>query len=228
MPNWCSTVIKFYSDKKEPVEAMLKRFREIIEEKPTVENDFEPGWMGKFADAFFPEIGHDKINCRGWVDGIDDEISECCNLWYFTVWTETAWGAKIGIWNEIVKKFYPDVCIAYIAEECGCGYFCVWDQTKGQLFFPDAFYVDGCIPLKDGKCEHIEDRYQFGTQEDIFKYLDERLPFEYDHKEDLDDLTEELQSKLDECSEKVEYAEFLYIQITEFVEVNPAEFEFLD
>lgn len=138
MPNWCSTVIKFYSENREQLEAMHKKFNEIRNGKPTVENDFKNGFMGDYANTFLPELGHDKVECRGWVDGID-EIEHNDKYDVFTMWTETAWTAKMGMWAEIVKRFYPEVHIAYIAEECGCDYFCVWDKTKGQMFFPDTY-----------------------------------------------------------------------------------------
>ena len=94
MPNWCSTVIKFYSHDKAQVEEMYKKFSDIINGEATVENDFKNGWMGDFANTFFPELGHDKIECRGWVDGMD-EIYEQDGYTIFTMWTETAWG-QIG------------------------------------------------------------------------------------------------------------------------------------
>lgn len=34
MPNWCSTVIKFYSENREQLEAMHKKFNEIRNGKP--------------------------------------------------------------------------------------------------------------------------------------------------------------------------------------------------
>lgn len=223
MPNWCQTVIKFYSENRDQLEAMHKKFKEIKDGESTVENDFKNGFMGDYANTFFPELGHNKIECRGWVDGID-EIEENEEYHVFTMWTETAWGAKMGMWREIVKKFYPNVCIAYIAEECGCDYFCVWDKTRNKRFFPDLYYVDGCLPTKEGKCEFIEDRYMFGSVKDIRDYLDKTLPFEYEHKDSLDELMEEVQNRLDEYSERNEWDEDLYIHLSEFEEVNPADF----
>ena len=224
MPNWCSTVIKFYSENREQLEAMHKMFNEIRNGKPTVKNDFNNGFMGDYANTYLPELGHEKVECRGWVDGID-EIEHNDKYDVFTVWTETAWGAKMGMWAEIVKRFYPDVHIAYIAEECGCDYFCVWDKTECQMFFPDTYYVDGCLPTKDGKCEYIEDRYMFGSVQDIQDYLDKTLPLEYEHKETVEELMDEVQKRLDEYSENHECKEDLYVHFSEFVEVDPADFD---
>lgn len=111
MPNWCSTAIKFYSKDKDRVDEMYKKFLGIIKGEPTQENDFKNGWMGDFANTFFPELGAEKIECRGWVDGMDEPY-DYDEYRVFTMWTETAWGPKIAIWNEIVEKFYPEVKIA--------------------------------------------------------------------------------------------------------------------
>lgn len=224
MPNWCSTVIKFYSENKGQLEAMHTKFKEIRDGKPTTENGFKNGWMGDYANTFFPELGHKNVACRGWVDEID-EIERIDKYHLFTVWTETAWIAKMGMWHEIVKRFYPEVKIAYISEECGYDYFCVWDETEGQLFFPDSHYVDGCLPTKEGKCEFIEDRYMFSSVQGITDYLDKTLPFGYEHKDNAGALMEEVQNRLDEYRKNHECDEDLYVHFSEFVEMDPAEYE---
>lgn len=60
MPNWCITTIKFYSKNKNAVDNMYREFRKIIERKPTAENDFGAGWLGDFANKYFPQYGHEK------------------------------------------------------------------------------------------------------------------------------------------------------------------------
>lgn len=227
MPNWCQTVIKFYSENREQLEEMHKKFIEIKDGRPTAENDFKNGWMGDYANTFFPELGHDKIECRGRVDEIDEieEDGEDDREYHvFTIWTETAWTAKMGMWHGIVKQFYPEVHIAYVSEERGCDYFCVWDKTKWRLFFPDTHFVDGCLPTKEGKCEFIEDGYMFDSAKDIMNYLDKTLPFEYEHKDSLYELMEEVQKRLDEYSSSHECGEHLYIYLSKFEEINPADF----
>lgn len=224
MPNWCMTTIKFYSEDKEQVEAMHKKFREIMDGEPTVENGFGHGFMGDYANTFLPELGHDKVECRGHVDQIDD-VEQLDQYWVFTVWTVTAWGAKMGMWNEIVKRFYPKVEIAYIAEEGGNDYYCVWDSTADKKFYPEKFYFDGCFPKEEGHCEYIDDRYSFQSIEEIHEYLDNHLPFDYLHTDNLDALTENIQNKLDDYGELHEYDESLYVNIVEFAVIAPADFE---
>lgn len=70
MPNWCSTCIVFYSENKEQLAAMQKRFTEIVDGDATQENDFGKGWLGDFANTFYPEIGALNIECRGSCDPI--------------------------------------------------------------------------------------------------------------------------------------------------------------
>lgn len=159
-----------------------------------------------------PELGVDKVECRGHVDQIDD-VEQLDQYWVFTVWTVTAWGAKMGMWNEIVKRFYPKVEIAYLAEEGGNDYFCVWDSTAGKKFYPEKFYFDGCFPKEEGHCEYIDDRYSFQSVEEIHEYLDKHLPFDYLHTDDLDALTENIQNKLDDYGELHEYDERLYVSM---------------
>lgn len=224
MPNWCSSTIKFYSKDESEVRKMLDRFVEIYNGEPAVENGFGSGFMGNYAHAFFPEVQLEKIRCRGAVD-IEKEVRKLNDYYYFTMCTETAWAPLIGLWYGIVEKFYKSIEIAYISEECGCGVFVKWDKTDGQVFFPDTFYVDGCLPIKGGQCKYIEDRYQFGTMEDIWKFFDEQLPFEYKHEMNVDALEEEIQGKLDEYSAGDDYEESLYVQISEFAEVSPSEHE---
>lgn len=230
MPNWCWTDIKFYSKDEELLRRMYKDFKAIEEGKPTQENDFGNGWMGDFANHYFPEYGAEKVECRGRVDGID-EICERCGISYFTVWTETAWGPKMAIWYEIVKRFYSGVEIAYSAEEAGCGLFLSWDKTNDTIFFPETYWVDGCLPKKGGQkgeCVSIDDRYQFGSEKDIIDYLDDTLPFDFDHSGSLDDVCERIEGLLEKYEEEHESDENLYFQVEQFIEEDPSTYQLLE
>lgn len=227
MANICSTYIKFYSKDKERLEAMRQKFESVIDAGPTEKNDWGGCWMGNFANVFFPEYGAERVDCKGYVDGPDAELSQVKDYYMFGLWTQTAWSAKIGIWYNIVKKFYPNVKIAYIADECAMGYFVKWDETPDQLFFPEEYYVDGCLPKGNGGCEYIEDKLEYGSIGAMYDYFDEILPFDYRHTENLDELEREIQSKLDEYEKANACNECLYVQIEKYEEVNPADFEFL-
>ena len=220
MANSCISTIKFYSEDTEQLTLMYERFKEIYDSSDT-------GWMGDYADAFFPEYGHDKMNCRGRVDEID-EIYRRNQYSVFTIWTETAWGPKIGIWYLIVKRFYPSVKIAYIAEEQGNALFARWDETEGHIFYPETLYVDGCLPDKEGECDYIDDHYGFGDLQDVMTFLDKRLPFEYVHANSEDALTKEVQAKLEEYGKQHECDDNLYLYVEPFEEVHPSDYDPLD
>ena len=139
MANLCTGAITFYSENEEVVKSMMHKFKEIFNSPPTFNNSFGNGWMGDYANTFFPDIGHEKIPCRGCIEL--GEFSKIEKYFYFEIYTQTANSAKIGLWHHIVEKYYPDISIAYIAEECGCGYFVKWDETG--LFYSEEYYVDG-------------------------------------------------------------------------------------
>lgn len=65
MTNWCSTGITFYSKNKEELLKLKRKLNKIYNGKPTAENDSGPGWLGDYANTFYPKIGHKKIDCRG-------------------------------------------------------------------------------------------------------------------------------------------------------------------
>jgi len=65
----------------------------------------------------------------------------------------------------------------------------------------------------------------FGSVQDIINHLDKTLPFAYEHKYNLYELMDEVQKRLDEYSENHECYEDLYVHFSEFVEMDPADFE---
>lgn len=220
MPNWCSSAIKFYSENENEVKEMLKRFVEIFNGEPAVENGFGHGWMGDYAHAFFPEVELEKIRCRGSVE-LEDAICKNGKYFYFTMFTETAWSPLMGLWHGIVEKFYKDVKIAYVSEETGMGVFSKWDESG--VFFLEELYFDICFPTKDGETCQIDDHYMFGSLDDIYKWLDENFSFKYEKKGSIEELEEELNEILhnkEECKD-----DYFYCQIGRYYDVHPAEYE---
>lgn len=219
MPNWCSTGITFYSQNEKSLRELYERLKKIYYGKPTRENDFGHGWMGDYANSFYPKIGAEHIDCRGYIGYWDDDGLRRQNEYFvFSIWTETAWGAKVGLWSQILNDFYPDISMAYIAEECGCCYYVKWDETG--LFYPMDYYVDMCYPLKDGGEEYIED-HGFSSLNEIYDWLDKNLPFQYERKESAEELDAEIISKFDEYD-----SDELYCVIAKYYEIAPSEFDF--
>lgn len=219
MPNWCSTGITFYSENKKEIKMLKQRIVEIYNGPATRENGFGRGWLGDYANKFYPEIGSEKINCRGCIGHIDDTVRRVDKYFAFSISTETAWSAKIGLWYKILKDFYPDIKLAYIAEECGNVYYVKWDETG--KFYPEEYYVDICYPTSDGDIEYIDD-HAFYSLAEIYNWLEENLPFDFEKKDDVDELETEIISKLDECENSDEY----FCTIAKYDKINPSEFEF--
>lgn len=222
MPNWCWTCIKFYSKNEEAVKVLYEDFKKIFDEDEECQ-----GFMGDYADHYFPEYGCERVDCRGRVDGID-AIDKLSDLYYFTMWTETAWGPKMGLWYNIVTRFYKGVEIAYSAEEPGCGLFCVWDETEGGLFFPETYYVDGVFPDEDGECYYIDDKYQFNSETEIVEFLKEKMPYIKKWGDTFDKTISIVEDFLETCGNEHSGMESLYFQVGEFVEVNPSEYNLLN
>lgn len=222
MPNWCSNGITFYSDNEEQIRKMFQDFIAIINGEESTPNGFGSGWMGDFANKYFEDIGHDKIDCRGSVNFISSDVVKTNEYWCFNISTETAWSAKMGLWWKIIEQFYPDVSMAYISEECGNCYFLKYDET-GLFYGDDDYYMDGCFPPKDGVSYYV-DEHGFSSIEDIFYFLEESLPFKFRRCENYQVFEERINEKLQELDG---YDEGYYIQIGKYQDMHPAEFSFL-
>lgn len=227
MPNWCFSGITFYSKNEEQIRSMHKVFEEIYNAKPTEENKFGNGWMGDYANTLLPEHGADKVDCRGSVTYIDDDVQVGFGntLAFFKIETETAWGAKIGMWQKIVEEHYPEVEIAYVGEECGNGYFVKWD--KNGLFYNEEYYLDGCLPSKtEGEYIYLSDWFDgCGTARGIAEIqedIDEASSLQYTHSDNECDLEANILAALSEIGD-----DELYFNIAKYEEVAPAEFDFL-
>ena len=221
MPNWCSTCIVFYSENKEQLAAMQKRFTEIVEGDATQENGFGKGWLGDFANTFYPKIGALNIECRGSCDPIS-EIEHNDKFDCFRMWTMTAWTAKIGLFYKIKKDFYPDVKIAYVSEEGGCDYYCKWDDEG--LFFKEDYYVDGYYPIGKDDAEQIDD-HEFSSMEQIWKWLDETMPFKVRQYRDEGKQEKAWRNAMTKYAGKDSDEDF-YCVIAKYYEMPPWEFSF--
>lgn len=234
MANWCYTSITFYAEtkEKETLEKMYRDFGRIYDGMFPAENELEGGgWMGDYADVYFPKLGHINIDCRGSVQCIGYiQFTPDEKYAFFEIDTETAWDAKMGLWNEIVNNFYPSIKIAYISEEPGCDYLLCYDDSKGHQFYQATFYLSGCVPTKTGKLEYLDSgesgvKYFDGTIEELQDYFDSILPFAYERKDNIAELDAELNSAIDDYVENTEFEGEAYIHLSEFEEYPPSEFE---
>lgn len=217
MANWCSSGITFYSENKKSLTKFVERIKEIYAGKPTQENGFGHGWMGDYANTFYPSIGADHIDCRGYITYMDDAVRCEGKIFAFAICTETAWDAKMGLWASILKDFFPDIKMAYVAEECGCEYYCMWDESG--LFYTHDYYVDIAYPGEGEEVEYIED-HEFYSMQGIHEWLDAHLPFNYEKKDDVYELEKEINSKLDTYD-----SDEFFCTIAKYKNISPSEFQ---
>ena len=123
------------------------------------------------------------------------------------------------MWYKVLNDFYPDIKLAYMAEECGCDYFTKWDESG--LFYTHDYYMDICYPLQDGDVDYI-DNHAFFSMEEICDWLEENLPFDFKRTENVNELELEIISKL----EQSEYSDECFCTISKYVEIHPNDFDF--
>ncbi len=214
MSTFCSTGITLYSKDKQSMKQLKRRLDDIY--LKAAKNSNCP--IAKIADAFYPEIGFEKIECRG-AFTLGKTVSQLNGYYILRVYTTTPNSAKLGLWYRLIQDFYPEIKIAYIAEESGNEYFVKWDEE--DLFYLEDYYVDICYPTKDGDIGYI-DEHEFATIESVYGWLDSNLPFEYEKKSNECELEQEILSKLEKLKNSDEY----FCTIAKYMKISPSEYEF--
>lgn len=224
MPNWCYSGITFYSHDEKEIKRMHQKFSNIYFGETLVPNGFSQRFMGDYVRAFFPKYDINDVNCRGQVTELT-EVRRQDNYYLFQICTETAWDAKISLWEKIVSMFYPKVKIAYIAEECGNDYFMKWDETG--RFYPEQYYIDGCLPSKDGGSDiYLGDL--LGTHdllcsiEELQNILDDNCKVEYKHS----DSWSEVEANINEYINELDSADYCFT-FEPYEERPPQNYNFL-
>lgn len=211
MPNWCDTEIIFYSHKINKLRDLHEKMRKIYFSQSSQENDFINRWMSDYANAFFPEIGAEKIDCRGSVFYIDEDINRKEIYFYFKINTQTAWSPKMGLWNEIISRSYAgDIFIAYASEEPGMELYCYHDES--QLFYQDSnIYFDLLGDDGVGECGRA------GNIKELHKILSAHYNFPFRRFKNIDKLKNAIQNKLSQDE---------YINFYTYEECHPDEYDF--
>lgn len=214
MSTFCSTGIIFYSKDKQSL-TQFKRHLDNIYSKVSKNSDCP---IAKIVDSFYPEIGSEKIECRG-AFTLGKSVSKLNKYYILRIYTTTPNSAKLGLWYRLIRDYYSEIKLAYIAEESGNEYFVKWDEDN--LFNFEDYYFDICYPKKDGDIGYI-DKHEFATLESIYCWLDKNLPFKYEKKANECELEQEIISKLEEFEESDEF----FCTIAKYIEINPSEYEF--
>ena len=152
MANWCYAEIIFYSTSREEIEMMQARIDRI---NHTTNTPYGAYRFELFANEYGLDCGEPN-----WLDGEVDYISPVIfnnDYYYFNVNTQTRWDLHLNLWILIIEKCYPQIKIAYFAEESGSEFFARYDETG--CFFRENYYIDGYLPsnVSEDSGFYIED-----------------------------------------------------------------------
>ena len=167
MPNWCYTNIKFYSKNPNQLMALFKRFNRGSENNSLYD----------LMKSFYPNETN-AFDARGCIISSDDEVNRLKNkdgvsISYFGIDTETAWSPKIGIFQKILQDFYPDVELAYLANEDGYGVALKYDNNN--LFFDANYHLNANFPYYE-EIDWCPDKIDFSSINELLNYLRTELP----------------------------------------------------
>mgnify|MGYP005791037727 CR=1 FL=1 len=213
MSTWYSTCINFYSKSRRSIEEFKQKLDSIYGGKATQPNKFGKGWIGDIANTFYPSLGADKIDSLGTFT-VSDDVCKRDEWFYFSIWTWSARGIKVGLFYKLITDFYPEIKISYVSD--GLVYL-MWDE--GNLFYPFKYYMDMYYPSKTGEVCQI-DTHEFASMEEIYEWLDEHFPFELTRTKSLSELESQIQERLEESD-----SDNFYCELEEYAEMAPKEFE---
>lgn len=132
MPNWCFTSYKCYGNKGELVELKEKFDYLNSLSAPYTPNGFGKLWCGCLVSL----LGGDwnEVYCRG--ELTEPPTFEKTTLCFSVM---SAW-SELGEWRKFIKSKFPNIHIAYSAEESGNVYY-VTNDVEGD-YFPERYILD--------------------------------------------------------------------------------------
>lgn len=182
MPNWCTTMYYFCGNESE-----IKYLRSKVDEWTSgeyIKTDFGEAWLGNILHgaglASKIDAKNDGLSCRGYISYIGEVelTSTCC----FCLNTETAWVPMTKMWQAVIDKLHlASVKFCYIAEECGCELYQIYDPNDLGFFDIYDYAVDCYLPNEfDGEIE--SDYY---NRDDLKKRLQKAFNNNSDDLEEL-------------------------------------------
>ena len=154
MPNICTTnyVIE---GKKEELDALYQKMKELQEmEKPLVENNLGPTWLGCLVKALGKNP--EDVLCRG--QWIELEQQDGKLLMAF----ETAWTPCYEV-TDLMKAIYPSLRIFYKAEETDAGIY-LKNDAEGK-YFPETESDGHAFELMTEEREQMQTRLIRGIKD---------------------------------------------------------------
>lgn len=230
MSNLCSSSVTFYSADQELIKTMQDRFVKICADAMPSEERYSDCPIGYFLDAFFPCSNSIANRYRGCVTVNETDIS-VDGYHAFSILFQSLRGIAMGLWYQIAKQFYSGVSMAYSAEDSALECYLKWDPTG--LFYRERYVLDGYIPVRLHGAMYIEgeDKIWTGGMEEVLHWLDEKLPFAYEHSGDVCAVENSIREKLEELEDGYgeddeEKEDQYFFTFAEFASFAPEEFEF--
>lgn len=229
MANLCSSSVTFYSTDQERIKTMQDRFVKICADAMPAGGHASDCPVGYFLDAFFPGSENIANEYCGSVTINQTNVSRD-GYYAFSILFQSLRGIAMGLWYQIAKLFYPGVSVAYIADDSALESYMKWDPTG--LFYRERYVLDGYIPVRPHGAMYIEgeDKIWTGGMEEVLHWLDEKLPFVYEHSGDVCAVESSIQGKLEEleeeCGDDEGKEDQYFFTFAEYVSFAPEEFEF--
>lgn len=183
MANYCSNNIVFYSNNREKISDLWDKMYNFVDKAGY-------GSVYDFMMTYVKdkEVVSNNVDRRDYFIGVDTELEESGEDYYFKLETESAWSPNMDVFYKFLDKNYDnEIKMVYRSEEPGCGIFITSDVD--ELFFTERYYLDYGY---QGNCqieyfyEHIE----------LMKYLKELFPKaalnHYDSLKEIRDKVEDI------------------------------------
>ena len=156
MPNWCSTTFTFHGNKEE-ITTLHDKIEQWLCTKYT-DTDFGNCWLGNILygaglqDRIDNPDSSKILRCRGMITDYSDPTCYD-NDYQLNVWTETAWAPMGKMWNEVINVLeLKTVGFSFMAEECGCELYWIYDPENYGDYDNEEVYLDTWSDNDDSFC----------------------------------------------------------------------------
>lgn len=171
MPNWCSTTYIFRGDKDE-LDILYDKIAKWTASS-FVKTDFGRDWLGNIlygaglGDRIDNPDANGYLRCRGTLVDIYPFDG------YLQLTTETAWNPMSKMWDAVIEQLgLTTVGFTFMAEECGCGLYQIYDpHNYGD--FEGMAYIDSFG-------DEVEDLNDYYSEKNAIKVLNEFFGTSFD------------------------------------------------
>ena len=151
MPNWCDTTLAFFSESDSPqLDELYESLASLLEERDIVQ-------FREVAKSFGYDPDKHEMGLRGELFGLEEPDENG----FMAVYTETAWGPELDIWDALVRDRYPEIQYVFLAEEPGCELF--FNSDVEGRYFKTKYSIDYTS-------ESEGDIVYFNTEEELLEF----------------------------------------------------------